>query len=158
MRRRARRPVPRPMRPRRPGPGRARVGLLAGAFGLALACAAGVLAQAGRVHDQGQALFDGRRPLQAHLYGDADPLPTLASACANCHRDGQALGTALRADTLATAQPRRGGPPSRYDEAAFCATLRSGVDPAGVMLPKAMPRYALADDDCQALWRLVASR
>jgi hypothetical protein len=51
---------------------------------------------------------------------------------------------------------RRGGPPSRFDAAAFCRLLRTGEDPAGVLLPKAMPRYELDDAQCGQLWRFLA--
>ena len=47
---------------------------------------------------------------------------------------------------------RRGGPPSRYDAAGLCTLLRSGVDPAHVIILRTMPRYDINDADCQSLW------
>ena len=52
--------------------------------------------------------------------------------------------------------PRRNGPPSRFDEASFCRLLRTGVDPADIVVPRAMPRYAIDDTDCRALWAYLS--
>lgn len=46
----------------------------------------------------------------------------------------------------------RGGPPVAYEAATFCRTLRTGVDPAHVVLPRAMPRFEVDDVQCAALW------
>ena len=62
------------------------------------------------------------------------------------------MGPTLSAATLTGLLPRRGGPASRFDEAALCRLLREGIDPAHVLLPKTMPRYAIDDADCRALW------
>jgi hypothetical protein len=48
--------------------------------------------------------------------------------------------------------PRRGGPPSAFDRDTFCRLLRTGVDPAWVVVDVSMPRYALSDEQCHALW------
>ena len=64
-------------------------------------------------------------------------------------------GPLLHRDLLLDPVPRRGGPPSRFDRDAFCRLLQSGEDPAGVLLPRAMPRYAIDSAACDALWRYV---
>jgi hypothetical protein len=117
--------------------------------------------------------FDGRLPLVARIDGHDAPLPASAVACANCHEpsarpatgEAAAPGSArfapvLSHDTLVESRPRRGGPPSTFDLPAFCKLLRAGVDPAGVVLPRAMPRYDIDDVGCAQLWRhlMVAAR
>ncbi|MFM2054002.1 MAG: hypothetical protein RL456_2039 [Pseudomonadota bacterium] len=112
-----------------------------------------------RLAADGRALWQGEWALTARLAGDAAVLPVQASRCVNCHGEG-ATGPdagarpapALHRAHLLDGIARRGGPPSRYDEAAFCRLLRTGVDPAAVLLPRAMPRYELGDADCAALW------
>jgi hypothetical protein len=113
----------------------------------------------------GARLFEGRAPLPATLAGGDLRLPTTASACANCHRrEGQspaapttaAFGPSLTASSLRSRQPRRGGPPSSYKAASFCRLLRTGIDPADVILDQRMPRYAATDAECEALWWYLA--
>jgi hypothetical protein len=135
--------------------------------------------------EAGARLFDGRAPLRGRIDGHAETMTASAVVCANCHLPGAAAAAVTTsAATLAassTASPtaaaavtqtaigpvldngdltrlleRRGGPPSRFDEAAFCRLLRTGEDPAGVLLPKVMPRYELDDAQCGQLWRLLA--
>jgi hypothetical protein len=125
----------------------------------------------------GATLFNGTAPLAAHAPGDPDQLPSIASRCTNCHErttglvaglppsaDGRSAGTAatyaspLDAAWLTTSRVRHGGPATRYDEAAFCTVLRTGVDPAQVMIPPVMPRYDVTDDQCASLWVYVRSR
>jgi len=48
--------------------------------------------------------------------------------------------------------PRRGGPPVAYEQASFCRTLRTGVDPSHIVLPRTMPRFEADDTQCAALW------
>ncbi len=67
-------------------------------------------------------------------------------------------GPPLDADALARPQARRGGPPTRYDAASFCSVLRTGIDPASVVLAQQMPRYDLADQDCADLWAWLRER
>lgn len=106
---------------------------------------------------QGEALFTGQTPLPARLAGHADPLPAQASRCVNCHGDSSdRVGPLLTAAPLTASQTRRGGPPSIYDEHTLCRALRSGVDPAHVTLPRAMPLYTAADADCAALWTYLS--
>jgi hypothetical protein len=62
------------------------------------------------------------------------------------------IGPVLSAQTLQTATPRRGGPASFYNQAAFCRVLQDGIDPAWVQLKRAMPRYRLSESECRGLW------
>jgi len=132
------------------------------------------------VQAAGEAMFEGRTPLVARVGGHADTLPAAAVACANCHvprpqpvgvalssvptgtggTEGQPSASSSPGPTLHRAlllEPvaRRGGPPSRYDRQAFCRVLQSGEDPAGVLLPRVMPRYEIDAATCDALWRFV---
>jgi hypothetical protein len=107
----------------------------------------------------GAALFEGRSPLAARIGGHVDRLPPAMVACANCHRPTPAAsaspGPVLSRDLLLAPVARRGGPPSRFDRGAFCRLLETGEDPAGVLLPRAMPRYDIDPAACDALWRFV---
>jgi hypothetical protein len=132
--------------------------------------------QANEAVRTGRALFVGEQPLSARLSSQTQPLPVQASRCVNCHSApgvrpaagaGPAataasgppagFGPALHSAALMQLRPRRGGPPSRYDAPALCRTLREGIDPAGVMLALAMPRYTLNEAQCRALWTLLTS-
>jgi hypothetical protein len=105
---------------------------------------------------RGAELFDGRRPLVARIAGHAEPLPAEAARCSNCHRENRdardAFAPLLTRQHLLDDVARRGGPPSRYDERAFCRALRSGIDPAWIILSRAMPRYQVDEATCAALW------
>lgn len=110
---------------------------------------------------RGEALFQGPAPLVGTIVGHDAPLPAEASRCVNCHAAGSApggddagesFGPSLHRSALMVASPRRGGPATRYDAAGFCRLLRTGVDPGDIIIARAMPRYALADADCAALW------
>lgn len=116
----------------------------------------------------GARAFDGRAPLDARIEGHLAVLPGGAAACANCHlpsatpigaagepRAAASLGPILDRERLTERLARRGGPPSRFDERSFCRLLRTGEDPAGVILPRAMPRYEIDDAGCQQLWRYL---
>jgi hypothetical protein len=132
----------------------------------ALALASGLASAADEAPSaaRGRQLFLGEAPLAARILGQDFALPAQASRCINCHRPGgAAIGAsaaasapsaapALSAATLTQALRRRGGPPSRYDAAALCTLLRSGVDPAYVMIQRTMPRYEISDADCRSLW------
>jgi hypothetical protein len=120
--------------------------------------------QANPALDAGRAAFTGQSPLVAMMPGHREALPPAAARCSNCHAapglpaaGNGALGPGLSAATLMRALPRRGGPPSRYDAEALCRALREGVDPAGVMLGSAMPRYRIDDLGCRQLWTLLTS-
>jgi protein SCO1/2 len=95
---------------------------------------------------------------------DGEPIAPHAARCANCHgpnrtgrTEGEILAPALLPATLLTPQPRRGGPPSAYSEAAFCQLLQTGRDPAGVHLSSVMPRYQLDPRACHLLWQFLTS-
>lgn len=112
----------------------------------------------------GKQLFEGTRALEARIGGHAAPLPGVASRCVNCHvdaparpasgplQDTQQFGPALTRDLLVQSQKRRGGPASKYEAGSFCQLLRTGVDPAHIVLPRAMPIYTITDSDCLSLW------
>jgi hypothetical protein len=113
----------------------------------------------------GKKLYEGELPLVGRLAGDETELPTAATRCANCHTqtdspgdDGApAFGPPLTPAALTVARRRRGGPPTRYEEATFCKLLRTGVDPAYVLIARAMPRYELDTASCRALWKYVSA-
>lgn len=111
--------------------------------------------------DVGCRIFAGQQPVVAHLRDDPRALPAATARCIQCHtpQDGApAFAPPLSSGYLLGAMRRRGGPPSGYDQAAFCRALRDGVDPAGVLLRKAMPNFQVSDDECAALWRFVTAR
>lgn len=118
--------------------------------------------------ERGRRLFAGTEPMRGTIAGHTSALPSLASRCVNCHAPGRSTVGAAPASAaptntsfaplltpayLTAPSARRGGPPSRYDEAAFCRALRTGIDPAYVIVSRSMPRYELSDADCRALWR-----
>lgn len=111
-----------------------------------------------RMRARGAHLFDGSEPLAGTLAGHVTAMPASATRCVQCHAGPASdnrlatFGPRLDAATLLQAAPRRGGPPSAYDLAAFCRALRSGIDPAQVLLPRAMPRFDVDDARCEALW------
>jgi hypothetical protein len=118
----------------------------------------------------GKALFAGDVPLKARMVGHDTDLPSMAVRCSNCHsrqpvpsavatsptadlslpRD--TFGSSLSRLSLLDKRSRRGGPPSRYQEASFCRVLREGIDPASVMIAQTMPRYRVTDEECHQLW------
>ena len=111
--------------------------------------------------NRGEALFRGREPLDGTIRGHQSRLPAEVVRCHNCHARGKdqvAKGTsAPRIDRslLLESRPRRGGPPSSYDEPAFCKLLRTGVDPAFVLIAREMPVYDVTDAQCAHLWRFL---
>jgi hypothetical protein len=118
----------------------------------------------------GERIFKGDAPVVAHVSGYGKPLTTEASRCANCHEIGhkggrpgaessatEPIGPALSADALTREVARRGGPPSRFDEASFCRLLTSGVDPAHIVVPRTMPRYDISGSQCQDLWQYLTA-
>jgi hypothetical protein len=36
--------------------------------------------------------------------------------------------------------------------------MREGIDPAWVVIPQTMPRYAFTDQECGALWAFLSTR
>lgn len=118
--------------------------------------------------ERGRRLYFGELPLAGRVAGHGTDLPANALRCINCHVAGTAapasssvaaapsFGPALNAQMLTRQTPRRGGPPSRYDEQALCKLLSTGVDPAYVIIPRNMPRYSLNAADCRALWSYLS--
>jgi hypothetical protein len=111
---------------------------------------------------RGRLLFEGGAELPARIAGQDFALPAEASRCINCHGTAavgtQRIGPLLSAATLAEPLPRRGGPPSRYDAASLCRLLRTGIDPAHVIIPRTMPRYDIGEADCRLLWLHLTTR
>lgn len=111
--------------------------------------------------DPGQALFQGAVPLTGRIREHPGALPAVVVKCDNCH------GPQIRASTDVTAPPRlsrdflteararRGGPPSAYDVKSFCKLLRTGIDPASILIARQMPTYDITDGQCRELWRFV---
>lgn len=129
---------------------------------LLLLCAPLLLAAVGPTSplERGRLLFVGELPNEARMVGHSELLPPRAARCSNCHSqvalrrtaDEQDFAPLLGKQTLTQPRARRGGPASRYDQAALCKLLRQGIDPAHVMISQAMPRYTLTSADCEALW------
>lgn len=141
---------------------------LAGTIGLlfSLGVTAPSTAEGDRDTSAGRALFEGQLSIPARLSGHDVDLPPAASRCTNCHRrdtappgsagdDTRSYGPRLDVRGLTESRARRGGPPSRYDAAALCRLLRDGVDPAWVLIDRAMPRFRASDAQCSSLWRFL---
>jgi hypothetical protein len=131
------------------------------------AAAAALAADAAIVdpREMGRRLFNGEAPLAAQIAGQDLALPPQATRCTNCHADApgrrgseprRSFAPALSAEGLRRSQPRRGGPPSSYDVASMCRLLRTGIDPASVIVDRNMPRYEITTADCDALWVYLA--
>jgi hypothetical protein len=119
------------------------------------ACCAGDLSTDA---DRGRRLFDGREVTVARLPGHVDPLPQGLGACVNCHGNAKPsnlearLAPALDRAMLLGWLPRRGGPMSAYNQDSFCRALRTGIDPAYIILARPMPRFEIDQAQCAALW------
>lgn len=110
---------------------------------------------------RGAALFNGKEPLNGRIRSHEETLPPEVVRCINCH------GAKTSNDLSRVAAPhldkawlldfhqRRGGPPSRYDQPAFCKLLRTGVDPAHILIAREMPTYNVDDADCASLWSFI---
>jgi hypothetical protein len=129
---------------------------------LVQAAQAGACEKAG--NDAGAAgcrLFFGETPLQGAIVEHDRPLPPGVVACANCHIgdtrsiSGGSLAPSLSRSMLTEPRRRRGGPPSQFSAASFCRLLRTGVDPAYIVINRKMPRYVLDDEQCLDLWHYL---
>jgi hypothetical protein len=142
-----------------------------GAFGGPVSAAAGEPAHAAipiargaeATAPEGRNLFFGAAALRGRIATHPNMLPGTVLRCANCHAQGRgpdvARSVAPRLDRawLVEPQARRGGPPTRYDGAAFCTLLRLGQDPAHVLINVQMPRYEIGERECDALWRFLTA-
>ena len=129
----------------------------------------GVLALSGFVQAEavgasaaaGRRMFDGDASLQGAIVGHPEALPPRLVACANCHGGGAvglaaaSFGPRLDGTRLTEMRGRRGGPPSAFSPASFCRMLRTGVDPASILITRQMPRYTLDDNQCLGLWHYL---
>jgi hypothetical protein len=112
-------------------------------------------------------------PITASLTGHTEPLPNIALRCANCHlhqpkdasidpagnaKASNRFGPLLMRDSLTELRPRRGGPPSAFNKISFCHLLRTGIDPAQVIVDQTMPHYVVSDQQCQDLWNYLTER
>ena len=111
----------------------------------------------------GEAIYQRAQGVVARVNGET--VMAGAARCANCHgdhgegrREGALAASPLHRSALGESHSRRGGPPSRYSRETFCHSLRRGIDPAGVVLDAAMPRYDLSDQACGSLWDFVIGR
>lgn len=122
---------------------------------------------------EGEALFRGEQAMNASLAGQSMGLPAVATRCSNCHEARQPVplsdqaASAVSARTYASplsamwlqqARLRRGGPETVYDARSLCQLLRTGVDPAMIMVSTVMPRYQATEAQCAALWTYLTSR
>ncbi len=111
---------------------------------------------------RGEALFNGKEPLSGRIREHDETLPPEVVRCVNCHgasaRPSRVAAPHLDGSRLLEFHQRRGGPPSRYDQSAFCKLLRSGVDPVQIMIAREMPVYALDDDQCASLWSFLVGK
>lgn len=113
--------------------------------------------------ERGKRIFHGLDVLQATVQKNGTALPAHASKCINCHSaqtpGGAWPGTSqyLSATTMSRRISRRGGPAYAYDRPTFCHTVRTGVDPAGIVLESKMPRYEMSDAQCADLWFFLSS-
>lgn len=108
----------------------------------------------------GRRMFLGDASLQGAIVGHPEALPPRLVACANCHGGGTGIGAAsfgprLEGARLTEMRGRRGGPPSSFSPASFCRMLRTGVDPASILITRQMPRYTLDDNQCLGLWHYL---
>ena len=108
----------------------------------------------------GRRMFFGDASLQGAIVGHPETLSPHLAACANCHQGSTGLAAAsfgprLDGTHLTEMRGRRGGPPSAFSTASFCRMLRTGVDPASILITRQMPRYTLNDNQCLGLWHYL---
>jgi hypothetical protein len=106
-------------------------------------------------------MFFGEMPLRGTIVEQDRPLPPEVVVCANCHLEetrsisGGSGAPLLSRSMLTEPRRRRGGPPSRFSAVSFCRLLRTGVDPAYIVISRKMPRYVLDDEQCLDLWHYL---
>ncbi|MBR7779701.1 hypothetical protein [Undibacterium rugosum] len=121
--------------------------------------------------DLGRKLYMGAISVPAQLRGQDIVLPPMASRCVNCHSSAssqasgkayaaadklaQNFGPVLEAGMLSNRQSRRGGPASSYELASFCRVLKTGIDPAHILISRNMPVFQMNDEQCEALWQFL---
>lgn len=145
------------------------LGIVFGTIGLA-ACVA-LLAQRGMTQlsmSRGESMYRGALPLSGRLVGHDMALPTLATRCINCHAAGTSetrgrdalarFGARLDGASLTGLQSRRGGPATRFDPASLCEVLRTGRDPAQILISSTMPRYDVSETQCRDLWTYLTAQ
>lgn len=136
------------------------LGMMTGPAELALAQASSTKSRT--QVELGQKIFSGQVPLKGKIAGHQDKLPAQVAKCVNCHtptqrrRPGQnEYAPLLTPAWLLQPHVRRGGPAFAYDQQSFCQTIRTGTDPEHVILNRAMPRFELNAQQCQALWAFL---
>ena len=112
---------------------------------------------------RGYAIFHGEEALAGKIRGHDEGLPTEAVRCSNCHeatggRLTRVVAPHLDRSLLLGYSQRRGGPPSRYDAASFCKLLRTGTDPAFIMIAREMPVYDFDEAQCNSLWTFFTEK
>ena len=137
----------------------AMVGMLA-LSGLVRAEAVRAAALADASAATGRRMFHGDASLQGAIVGHPEVLPPRLTACANCHEGAAGLAAAsfgplLDGPRLTEMRGRRGGPPSAFSPTSFCRMLRTGIDPASILITRQMPRYTLDDNQCLGLWHYL---
>ena len=128
---------------------------------LSLAAAASEKKGGSSSRKQGESLFSGRRPLVGRIRGHGSDLPPEVVVCAHCHTQvtpdsGAPAAPIITRAFLTEQRERRGGPPSAYDLTSFCKLLRTGVDPAYVIIDRVMPTYDVSDAACASLWQYLS--
>ena len=109
----------------------------------------------------GRQMFFGNEPLLGVITGHTEYLPSKMVSCVSCHMGAAGPGGSasfapvLNRLRMTALIARRGGPPSAFSASSFCQMLRTGVDPAYILITRQMPRYRLSDDQCLGLWRYV---
>lgn len=114
--------------------------------------------------DRGEGMFIGRESLKGRIREHQTVLPPEVVRCGNCHAAEKQAGIpaplAPRIDRtlLLLERQRRGGPPSAYDPQSLCKLLRTGIDPAYILIAREMPIYDVDDAQCASLWRFLTER
>ena len=119
---------------------------------------------AGAAARRGERIFIGVETAKGRIEGHAELLPASASRCVNCHAASSAISAAgqfapaLDRSWLLDLHPRRGAPAFAYEAGAFCDVIRTGIDPQHMVMKSSMPRFALSDAQCAALWLYLTGK